>query len=269
MKTWGRVVLVVATGLAVGAAVLLWQHGQPRREAVLAVSKLADNLANHRGSELLETIVIPAAIRSQTPGEQQEFITKALADEISPDGVLAMKQHAEYGPAKSIFPAEIATWCQQAGVNSDDCVAFKMERAFEEITAAGGLAEAVVVHCGTKPFEDSHDAAYRQIDKLLAVNPRPTAIFTVSDAGAWAALRRLSELGISVPQEISVLGFSDDRPSRFMHPALSTIAQPVAEIARRAIEMLVENQPGTRVEFMPPSLVIRESTAVVTQDKSA
>ncbi|MDD5139793.1 MAG: GntR family transcriptional regulator [Verrucomicrobiales bacterium] len=141
-------------------------------------------------------------------------------------------------------------------------------RAFEEIAAARGLAEAMVVQCGTKFGEDSYEAAYQQMDKVLALNPRPTAIFSVSDAGAWAALRRLSERGVAVPQEISVLGFSDDRPSRFMHPALSTIAQPVGEIVRRAIEMLVENLPGTRAEFMPPTLVIRESTAVAPPDKS-
>lgn len=126
---WGRVLLVVATGLAVGAVVLLWQHGQPRREAVLAVSKLADDLANHRGSDLLNIVVLPAAIRSQTPGEQQEFLAKALSDEISPEGVLALKQHAEFGPAKSIFPGDYAAWCQQSGVDADNCVAFKMERA--------------------------------------------------------------------------------------------------------------------------------------------
>ena len=72
---------------------------------------------------------MPVAIRSQTPAEQQEFIAKALQNEISPAGVLAMKHHAEFGLAKSVFPVESAAWCQQAGVNADDCVAFKMERA--------------------------------------------------------------------------------------------------------------------------------------------
>jgi len=124
-----RVVVFAATAFAVGASILFWQHGQPRRVALHEVSKLADNLANQHGSELLETIVMPAAIRSQTPAEQQEFLTKALADEISPEGVLALKRHAQFGIAKSIFPDEYANWCQQAGVDADNCVAFKMERA--------------------------------------------------------------------------------------------------------------------------------------------
>jgi hypothetical protein len=141
MKIRGRVILVVATGLATGAAVLLWQHGQPRREAVLAVSKLANNLATNHGAELLDTILIPVAIQSQTPSEQEQFLAKALAGEISPAGVAALKRHAEFGPLKSIFPNEAPVWCSQAGVNVDDCVAFKMERA-------GIQAEIVLVHEG-------------------------------------------------------------------------------------------------------------------------
>lgn len=141
MKIRGRVIIVVATGLAVGVAALLWQHGQPRRDAVVAVSRLANNLANHQEPDLLETVLMPVAIRSQTPAEQQEFLTKALADEISPAGVEALKRHAEFGPLKSIFPNEAPVWCSQAGVNADDCVAFKMERA-------GIRAEVVMLHEG-------------------------------------------------------------------------------------------------------------------------
>lgn len=108
---------------------------------MLAVSKLADNLANSRGAELLDTILIPVAIQSRTPSEQEQFLTKALADEISPAGVEALKRHAEFGPLKTIFPNEAPVWCSQAGVNVDDCVAFKMERA-------GIRAEVVMLHEG-------------------------------------------------------------------------------------------------------------------------
>jgi hypothetical protein len=137
----GRVIFIFAIALAVGAAVLLWQNGQPRREALQEVFKLADNLANNHGAELLDTILIPVAIQSRTPSEQEQFLAKTLADEISPAGVAALKRHAEFGPLKSIFPNEAPVWCSQAGVNAEDCVAFKMERA-------GIQAEIVLVHEG-------------------------------------------------------------------------------------------------------------------------
>lgn len=154
-KFKGRVIFIVATGLAVGAALLLWQHGQPRREALHSVSKLADSLANHRGPDLLDAIVMPAAIRSQTQSEQEEFIVKALTDEISPAGVEALKRQAEFGPLKSVFPKEATDWCSQAGVNMDDCVAFTMERA-------GIRAEVVLVN-DAPPATRHSSPAYRVI----------------------------------------------------------------------------------------------------------
>jgi hypothetical protein len=86
-------------------------------------------------------VFIPVAIQDRTPAEQQEFLDKALKDEISPAGVLALKRHAEFGDLKSLFPNEAAAWCRRAGVNADDCVAFKMERA-------GIRAEVVLVREG-------------------------------------------------------------------------------------------------------------------------
>jgi hypothetical protein len=137
---WGA---IVAGALAFGVCgiFIFWQHGQPRRDALQSISRLASNLANPQGSELLDTVLMPVAIRSQTPAEQQEFIAKALADEISSEGVLALKHHAEFGPLKSVFPDQAAAWSYQAGVNSDDCVAFKMERV-------GIRAEVVLLHEG-------------------------------------------------------------------------------------------------------------------------
>jgi len=89
----------------------------------------------------LDKIVLPQAIKGQTVAEQTDFLVKALHDEISPEGILALKHHAEFGSLKTIFPNEAADWCSQAGVNADDCVAFKMERA-------GIQAEIVLVHEG-------------------------------------------------------------------------------------------------------------------------
>ncbi|HAO77800.1 MAG TPA: hypothetical protein DCQ92_02270, partial [Verrucomicrobia subdivision 3 bacterium] len=85
MKKLGqRVLIITAIILALGGAFLFWQHNIPRKAALQAISKLASNLANPHGLELLDTVLIPVAVQSRTQAEQQEFITKALADEISP-----------------------------------------------------------------------------------------------------------------------------------------------------------------------------------------
>ena len=142
MKTIGKRVAFLAVFLSLmGLGVLIWQKGKSRRAALQSVSQLASNLMNPNSSKLLDTIVIPAAVSDRTPAEQREFIIKALADEISPEGVQALKQHAQFGSLKSVFPGDFSKWCDQVGANPDDCVAFKMERA-------GVLAEVVLVREG-------------------------------------------------------------------------------------------------------------------------
>jgi LacI family transcriptional regulator len=132
-------------------------------------------------------------------------------------------------------------------------------RAFEREMLRHGLDESQVVDCGTQYWEDSFGAAYDKMPEVWAL--RPTAIFTVSDPGAWAVGKWFAEQGIRVPGEVSLMGFDDVRPSRFMHPGLTTIAHPLADIARRALDMLDEPESEARAEELPPRLVVRQSTS--------
>ena len=147
MKKSG-IFVATAASLTVAAVVFLaWRHGQPRRSALGAVSQLSTALENPNGAALLNSVLMPLAIQSRTSAEQTEFLVKALSDEISPEGVAALKKHAEFGPAKVLFPNDCLRWCQQAGVNADDCVAFKMERAgirAEVILARDGATYRIV-----------------------------------------------------------------------------------------------------------------------------
>ena len=122
-----------------------------------------------------------------------------------------------------------------------------------------------VISCGTRDWENSFEAAYARMGDVWAVSPaqRPTAVMTASDAGAWAALRWFAERGVSVPGTVSVLGFEDARSSRFMHPALSSLAHPVEAQAQAAFDMLWGiNWNPTRLR-LAPSLIIRDSTGAV------
>lgn len=129
-------------------------------------------------------------------------------------------------------------------------------QAFEQMIQAQGLDKSSVHICHVSEGHDSFEAAYNAMDEVW--EQRPTAIFTVSDPGAWAALKWLAQHKIEVPQHVSVLGFEGVRPSRFTHPALSTVAHPITDIARRAIELLWESNNSQ--EFLKPHLIVREST---------
>ncbi len=135
---------------------------------------------------------------------------------------------------------------------------------FQRAMHARGLsADGRVAVCNTHRGDNSYDAASLQMEEVWSDDPRrrPTAIFTVSDPGAWGALAWLRSQGVAVPAQVSVLGFEDARTSRFTHPALTTVAHPVAERARRAVQILLD-EPAGRVlrESVAPFLVTREST---------
>lgn len=138
-------------------------------------------------------------------------------------------------------------------------------KAFEVVADKMGI-ESSVFRCQTRSFESSYEAAYRKMEELWAVRPRPSAIFAVSDPGALAAMRWFSERGIRVPQEVSLLGFDNDPASRLVHPGLSTLDYPASEVARHAVEMLRCEKdelakPQAREAHFPPKLIVRGSTA--------
>ena len=106
--------------------------------------------------------------------------------------------------------------------------------------------------------DGSFDVGYRMMPDIW--KGRPTAIFTASDPGAWAALRWLAERDIKVPAQISVLGFEGVKPDAFTHPPLTTVAHALDELVARAFEMLARSPHEARHELVAPTLVLRQST---------
>lgn len=102
---------------------------------------------------------------------------------------------------------------------------------------------------------------------ILTLNPRPTALLAVNDEAAATTIRVAAELGIKVPGDLSIVGFSDELLASFTLPTLTTIAQPHADIGRRAIAALIEAAESTSdhkpngVILLPVKLIVRESTA--------
>ncbi|MDR3708838.1 MAG: substrate-binding domain-containing protein [Capsulimonadaceae bacterium] len=142
---------------------------------------------------------------------------------------------------------------------------------FEDEIRRANLDGLSKVHiCDVEASHNSYIAAYSEMDALWA-DPaqRPTAIMTVSDPGAWAAMKWLSEHSIAVPDEVSILGFEDAPASKYMHPALSTVAHQPAKIAQIAIDMLIETPYTPSVQLVKPLLVVRKSTGPAPKTYSA
>ncbi|GIG36277.1 LacI family DNA-binding transcriptional regulator [Cellulomonas pakistanensis] len=111
------------------------------------------------------------------------------------------------------------------------------------------------------------DAAsgYRHGRDLLDRPDRPTAVFAGSDYQALGVLRAARELGLRVPQDVSVVGYDDLPISQWLDPGLTTVHQPLREMASLATRMLLTlsaggQPPSMQVELVT-ELVIRSSTA--------
>jgi len=108
------------------------------------------------------------------------------------------------------------------------------------------------------------DSGIRAAEKLLAQSDRPTAIFACNDDMAAGVLAVAYRMGLRVPADLSVAGFDDTPLASVMVPSLTTIYQPIREMAATAAGMLFDKADiaGAPVgSVLPHRIVVRESTA--------
>lgn len=97
---------------------------------------------------------------------------------------------------------------------------------------------------------------------VLTRAPRPSAIFAANDVAALGALRACEELGLSVPEDVAVVGFDDSSVCELARPRLTSVRQPAFEMGRAAAEILlalIDGESTTRCRVLTPELVVRES----------
>jgi LacI family transcriptional regulator len=105
---------------------------------------------------------------------------------------------------------------------------------------------------------------------LLAPGDRPTAIFAASDLYAKDVYQAAREKNLRIPEDLSVVGFSDDDFAGEMSPPLTTVRQPAYEIGQAAAEIVLARSSGRirgdiQREELPVGLLIRQSTAPLGQ----
>ena len=106
------------------------------------------------------------------------------------------------------------------------------------------------------------------LPQLLALRPRPSAIFAYSDLQAIGLRIALDEAGLRVPEDVSIVGFDGIELASYVSPPLTTVAQDIQKIGVLGAEMLVRQLTGTppqrKARLLPPTLAVRGSTAPVT-----
>jgi len=110
-------------------------------------------------------------------------------------------------------------------------------------------------------FESFNDrSAEEQAARLLDAAPQTTAVLALSDVLGLATIKEATGRGLSVPHDLSVVGFDDVPEAARAVPPLTTMAQPVIEKGRLAARMILERRAPQQI-VLPVKLVIRGSTA--------
>lgn len=119
-----------------------------------------------------------------------------------------------------------------------------------------GLPEPTIVDAGD----------FETWQNILRREGRPTGVFAWSDDSAVFVIDYLKDMGIACPREVSVVGFDSLSKATRVHPPLTSIAQPVSEMARAAVDMLADlvddKFQGERQRRFPVQLELRASTGV-------
>lgn len=102
--------------------------------------------------------------------------------------------------------------------------------------------------------EDGIEKAYNCVYKFLSDGNIPQAIFAQSDPLAFDAMRAIYDFGLTIPGDISVLGFDDVSFSRKYNPPLSTVAQPLYKMGTEAAKKLINIIEGREAMHSPPSV---------------
>jgi LacI family transcriptional regulator, repressor for deo operon, udp, cdd, tsx, nupC, and nupG len=147
-----------------------------------------------------------------------------------------------------------------AGIRRVPSAIRRLEGYRAALTAAGLPAPAELIATGD--FTMSSGAA--AMTHLMALPQPPTAVFCGNDEMAYGAIRALFKMGLSVPDNVSVVGFDDQNLAEFYNPPLTTVNVPRHELGRRAAQELIDQLAGREVArevVLPTRLVVRESTA--------
>jgi len=101
------------------------------------------------------------------------------------------------------------------------------------------------------------------MERLLSLDPRPTAVFAASDAVALGAMMAIRRWGLRIPDDIALVGFDDIPLAGYVDPPLTTVRLPAFDIGRKAAQLLVDlvegRPPGTTRMLLETTLVVRAS----------
>ena len=256
---WGDVTRGVSdAAAALGYSVLLGSSGESRR----GEQHLLRLFEEHRVDGVLVSSVDvdSPAIASLT----RRGITVVLLDEFDGTGRYGSVSLDQAAGARLVGEHLLNEGHRRIGfINVSHEVWWARERSRGLLEAVHGAnADPTVVVSEQTITTMTAESAEPAVGALLSRAPDTTAIFCVNDMVAMGALKSLRDLNLSVPEDISVVGFDDSYFAGLLSPALTTVRQQPYRLGRMAAEMAIKRRPDDPAEAViyKPLLVVREST---------
>ena len=234
------------------------EHDPARAEAYFRLL-----LTNQADGIVLLTSEIPKALVKQADGQASfplvmacEFFSDIDLPVIAIDNHQASCQAIDY--LVSLGHQRIATLTGPAS----NPICLERLRGYHDTLAANGLMDEARIAEGDFGFR----SGFQQGLALLDNAQRPTAIFCHSDEMAVGVLKAARQLNITVPDQLSVVGFDNIGLSEYCDPELTTISQPRNEIGQQAMQSLLHLLRGEHVirrQTLSSHLIVRKSTGRV------
>lgn len=122
--------------------------------------------------------------------------------------------------------------------------------------------EKELVVCEKMTYEEGREAARR----LLALPQRPDAILAMNDTLAFAAMKEIKKQGLRIPQDVALIGYTDEQHSNYVEPSLTAVTHQTYRMGEAVCQLLLNHlkrqEPSVQV-VVPTHLVIRESSIKV------
>jgi LacI family transcriptional regulator len=225
-------------------------HGERYRLIVLPVESVADHpqdVVRTIRSAALDGVILapPASDRAEVlDGLTQARIPFARITPQSHEGVGLATTMDDIAAAREIADHVLGYGHRRIAIikgDPDHPVSAQRLIAYRAAFDAAGVDYLPeLIETGDWSFESGYEATKRILSRKL----RPTAILAENDDMAVGAMSAARELGFDVPADLSVVGFDDSEIARVVWPRLTTVRQPVVEMAHTAADMLLRQLAG-------------------------
>ncbi|WP_097870629.1 LacI family DNA-binding transcriptional regulator [Streptomyces sp. rh34] len=217
-----------------------------RVDGVLLVAVHADDPL----PELLEQLGMPCVIS----GARDAAETLPSVDSDNFEGARAAVEHL------------VARGRRQVATITGRLEVYGAQRRLDGYRAAVSAAGLAPDERLIAPADFTEEGGARAMRDLLARRPGLDAVFVASDVMAAGARQVLREADRRIPEDVALVGFDDSAVARHMHPALTSVRQPIEEMGRRMTQLLLDEIAGRDPDGERPSVVL--PTELVVRDSS-